>query len=113
MRPCGLALKGTEGGERCLRGRHETMVMDEFLNNMRTSPKRKTVFFLRTGSVGVVGRLEPSGPGEAGGDGFLHEVSLLSSEGKEPRILRERREKEGRGCGELRLTSARVENMGM
>lgn len=70
--------------------------MNDFLKNMRTSPKEKANQCLSTRNVSVMGGTKPLGLDEAGGDGFLYVVSCPSSEGREPHVLRQRREKEGR-----------------
>lgn len=52
--------------------------------------------------------LTPSGLGEAGGDGFLYEVSGFLSEGRELCVWGKRRKRK-----QLRQTSALVESMGI
>lgn len=54
--------------------------------------------------------MEPLSLGEVDGDGFLYEVSWLSSEGNESHVLREKREKEGRDSGTAKANLG-AENM--
>lgn len=51
--------------------------------------------------------MAPLSLGEVDGDGFLYEVSWLSSEESESHVLRERREKEGRDGGTAKANMKR------